>query len=91
MYERTPGKYCGPNKQLCKNSPSPYSLESVAKLKSPPEGDHWVDGHNTFVDINKAQGYKHIQNFNKIQGIVECSPTGTYTTGQKGLHTPKSY
>ena len=63
IYERQPSKYCGPNKQLCKNTPSEV-LQDVSKAKAPPEGKNWLDGINTF--IKKIQGVKHLENFEKV-------------------------
>ena len=77
MYKREPGKYCGPHKKLCTNRPKPYSLEAMAELKPPPEGEFWVDGINTFVEKNKAQGLKHLENYDALIGKNE-SEIGTY-------------
>ena len=79
MYKREPGKYCGPHKKLCKNRPKPYSLDAMAELKPPSEGgEFWVDGINTFVEKNKAQGLKHLENYDALIGKYLCSTNVPY-------------
>ena len=78
VYKREPGKYCGPNKKLCTNRPKPYSLDAMAELKPPPEGDFWVDGINTFVEKNKAQGLKHLENYDALIGKNESGRFNIY-------------
>ena len=41
MYRRQPGRYCGPNKQPCKNRPQPYPylIDDIYEVKPPPDGE----------------------------------------------------